>query len=234
MNIFQIILLVLISVSIVVIAYFLWDISLTLYFLKFDFKKHPVLINYVEHVLQIISNNENINIFNVDYDEMNANETNPNEFAVGLYVHMPTENQKRIDELLVEIENFEKRYGMPIDKICLMVGTKPINKKRYQYPHILLAKEQLMKYGLANYYSTHFHELGHHFAIKLNNDRSEKTANEMARNIILKHLPFYFQLFYNFRFEFQLDLPKMSAKEKFLAYYGYLKYYVKNYKTIQK
>jgi hypothetical protein len=99
-------------------------------------------------------------------------------------------------------------------------------------PRILICKEETMKFGgLVSYYSTYFHEFGHHFAIKANGDRSELAADTEAYRLVCENLPDFFQLFSHINFEYRLKLSELTIKKRLILYYHYWQYLrIKNQK----
>jgi hypothetical protein len=72
---------------------------------------------------------------------------------------------------------------------------------------------------MGNYYSTFFHEIGHHFAVKeKGSNHNEEDADRYAHELIMKELPFFFQLFHDFGYRFQKK--DLSFFQKIRAHYG--------------
>ena len=204
----------------------LYWLNLDLYFLKFDISKHPILIAMIEDVLQKIGDKEGVKVFYKSYEDLNKNYPEEKDKAVGLYVYtLDAEHQKKTDDFRREIEAVEKRWRKPYNEVCKFVGCDSfIEEDSFILPKILLCKEQILKYGLLSYYSTYFHEFGHHFAIKANGDRSEEGADIMGYKLVTENLPFYFQLFSYINFRHRIKSGELTIKEKLIAYYGYWRY----------
>ena len=127
----------------------------------------------------------------------------------------------------------EKKWKRPYKDICDFFGNEcNMKEDTLIVPKILICKEETIKFGgLLSYYSTYFHEFGHHFAIKANNDRSELAADTVAYRLVIENLPDFFRLFSYINFEYRLNLPKPTFKEKLKLYYHYWQYLrIKNQK----
>jgi len=207
-----------------------------LYFLLLKIENHPVLIDMVENVVTTICKEEGIQVFHKPFDELNADVQEEGKKATGMYVYfIDKEMQQKAKDNLIEIDNLENEFKLSYKEICKIRGfDTDVKKEDFMFPKILLCYDKLLAYGLNDYYSTYFHELGHHFAIKEISSRSEEDADKYGRELILKHLPFFFQLFPYFRFTYRLDLKELGLKEKIKGSIDYLKYYIKNRKTIVK
>ncbi len=221
--------------SIVSFLFFVVGIFITrinIYFLVFKLEKHPILIKMIEDIFQRICKEEGIGVFYKNYAELNPEGIKNDEEALGRYIYTTDADwQKKINKLLIEIENLENKYNMPYHRLCKLVGSeKIINKEIFVLPRILLCNEQTKKYGLLSYYSTHFHELGHHFAVKTMGNHTENDANIIAQKLIIENLPFFFQLFPFMDFRYSIG-NKLKLTEKIRAYYEFLLYLrVKNKK----
>lgn len=206
-------------------------INLWLYFLNFKIEKHPVLIKLLDNALNAICLEEQIKVFNKTYEEINKDETDDSHAALGQYIYtLDAEHQKNIDNALLDIENLEHKYGMLYPDICKLADVEcKASKEIYTLPRILLC-EKLYKYGMNQYYCTYLHELGHHFAVKeLGCEHTEKDADRYALKLVRERLPIYFQLLFWFKFDIDLDF-----KNTLIAYREYLRYYIKNKKSIEK
>jgi hypothetical protein len=216
----------------------IWWLGIELHFLCLRLENHPVLKAMVDDVLQAICDEEGLKVFHKTYDEMNGNETCEAEKAVGLYVYThDKEWQERAKQRLLRLEELEAEYNMPYKDICASVGKETdITKEDFTLPRILLCEEKLLEIGGINsYYSSYFHEIGHHFIEKSGGIQTEDDADKMAQKIILERLPFFFQLIPNFRYCYRVKgTPELTTKEKRIAYIGYLKYYWKYKDTIIK
>jgi len=212
-------------------------LQIELYFLKWKIEKHPVLIAMVDDVLKTICEEENIKVFYKSFDELNVDIEAENEKALGMYVYtFNKEFEATLRKSYDEVRDMEFKHGMKYNEICRLQGIETKhNLEDFTLPKILLCKNLLMRYGLSNYYSTYFHEIGHHFAVKTIGKHNEEDANILGHEIIFKRLPFFFQLFPDFNFKYREGVGKvLTAKEKIIAMFGYLKYYVKNIKTIKR
>lgn len=210
-------------------------LKLELYFLCFKIEKHPVLKAMVDDVLQKICETEGITVFHKTRNQMNAT---GNSDAVGLYIYSRDLDWVNIaKQRLAKIIKLENEYKMPYKEICATIGEiTDISREDFTLPRILICEETLLGIcGYNSYYSTYFHELGHHFVEKTGLNQSEENADIMGQKLIQEHLPFFFQLMPHFRYEFRVkDTPKLSGKERIKAYLEYYKYYRKFKNTIIK
>ena len=100
-------------------------LGLSIYFMKFRIEGHPMLIMMVEDVLERLGKEENVPVFYKTYEELNKNETNEKEKAVGMYVHSASaEHQKKCDDALQEIRQMERDWRKPYNEICRLVGVE--------------------------------------------------------------------------------------------------------------
>lgn len=202
-------------------------LSLRIYFLKFKIEEHPILIAMIEDVLQRICKEEGVRVFHKTYEEINKGVTEKKEEAVGLYVHAKdAEHQEKCDDARLTIERLERRWRQPYKELCKIAGVEcNVEEDSYVLPKILICKEKAEKYGgLLSYYSTYFHELGHHFAIKGNGDRSEEAADLIGYKLVLENLPFFFQVFPYINFHYRLKKKDLTVKELLKAYFQYWQY----------
>ncbi len=215
----------------------LGKLSLELFFMRLSLDNHPVLRAIVDDVLNNICKEEEIKMFHKGYVELNASIEDEKKKVLGMYVYtLNAEHQKNIRKTYLEVVNLEKKYGKTYKEICKEAGIETnITTEDFYLPKILLCPDVLLKFGINNYYGTYFHEIGHHFAIKEMGEHTEEDANKYGHKIILERLPFFFQLLPEFSFEYKEGMEvKLSIKERLRAYWGYLKYYLKNKKTITK
>lgn len=203
----------------------LLPLTLDLYFMAFKLEKHPKLLEMLEDVAHTICREENIGVFHEDYKVMNGDRVKGDE-ALGLYYY--TENHKYQENLnasLATIEEMEAEYNKPYEVVCKIVGHKTkTTKADYILPRIILCNS-LRDFGLTSYFSTFFHEIGHHFAVKdLGSEHDEKDADYYARKIMMEKLPNYVQLIYTFQYNYRLNEKLLKGKTKMLAYVSFFKY----------
>lgn len=238
MEIFALIIAILLSIVIVVIGLILIGLNINLYFLTFKLEKHPVLIQIVDDAINRICKKENLPMFHETYEKLNVNRPESKDKALGMYVYTLDKNfQEKVQMALNDMEQLENQYKMSYKEICKLAGKETIlDKQDFIFSRILLCYDELIAYGgLKSYYSTYFHEIGHHFALKeIGGEHTEEDANIQGRKLILENLPFFFQLFPYFRYKYRLDLPKLSWKELIRAHLDYFKYHIHNRKTIIK
>jgi len=212
-------------------------LSIELYFIRFELERHPILINIIEDVLDTICREEGIRVYHKSYEELNKNRTEEKEKAVGKYIYTcDAKYQKTVDNALRDIENLELKYKMSYPDICALAGKEcNYGKEYYVLPRILLCDERLFAHGLSAYYGTYFHELGHHFATKvLGDNHNEEDADIQGRILIKERLPILLQAIPYFNFEIRIEKDIKLTKTKVNAYWEYLKYYIKNKKSIVK
>jgi hypothetical protein len=220
-----------------VVSLILLSLHIDLFFLRFKLENHPVLVNMIENAISVICEEEGIKTFYKTCEQINPKGTKEEDIALGMYIYtLDDEHKQKSKKALIEIEKLEKDYNKSYSEICKLVGVdNSIEKEDFMYPRIVLCHEKLIAFGLKSYYSTYFHELGHHFAIKESGGVTTETdADIQARNLIFERLPYFFQLIPYFRFEYRLKLKEMSFNEKMNAYIGYLSYYLKYKKTIKR
>jgi hypothetical protein len=204
----------------------LWWLKIQIYFLEFKLEEHPMLIMMLDDVFQRICDEQGIKVFEKTYAELNPEETNEDDKALGRYVYtIDAEHQQKMNKYLAEIEELEIKWKMPYKKLCQFVGHETtVDKEDFILPRILLCKEEAEKYGLLSYYSTEFHELGHHFAKKEIGEHTEDDANKMAHRLIIENMPFFFQLLPFINFRYRTKMKELTIKERLQAYIQYLQY----------
>ena len=194
------------------------------HFMCFKFEKHPKLLAMLETTAQDICKEEGIKVFNKPYNEVNKDREKGDE-VVGMYIYtLDEEYQQRMNKTLKEVQDLENKYGMPYERICKVAGSdSTVTKEDFILPKILLCKDSLLKFGWGSYYSTFFHEIGHHFAAKELGKHTEEDADRYSHKLIKERLPVYFRLFFNWHFEYRLKIY-MNRKEMMAGYIGYLRY----------
>ena len=194
------------------------------HFLCFKFEKHPKLIAMLETTAQDICKEEGIKVYNKSFQEVNKNREKGDE-AVGMYIYtLDEEYQQIMNKTLKEVQDMETKYGMSYERLCKVAGhDSTMTAEDFVLPKILLCKDSLLVWGWSSYYSTYFHEIGHHFAAKEMGKHTEEDADRYAYKIIRERLPIYFQLFYNWHFEYRLKIY-MKRKDVVAGYIGYLRY----------
>jgi hypothetical protein len=228
--VFTIILFLFVAISVIS----LYWLKIDMYFLQFKLEKHPMLIAMLEDVFQRICIEEGIRVFQKTYEELNINRPIEDDKALGMYVYtLDAEHQRRANKCLREIEELEIKWKMPYKKLCQFVDSDTaLEREDFVLPRILLCKkEEFEKYGLLSYYSTHFHELGHHFAVKEIGKHTEDDANRIAHRLIIQNFPYFFQLIPFINFRYRTNMKELASKEKLRACIEYLQYLrVKNKK----
>lgn len=212
-------------------------LGVEIYFLRFKLERHPLLINVIEDVLDNVCREEGIRVFHKSHEDLNKDSLEDMEKVLGKYVYtVDAEYQKTVNAALHDIENLELKYRKSYPDICAMAGVEfKGSKERFVLPRILLCDEKLLDLGLGSYYSTYFHELGHHFAAKaLGNNHTEEDADAYAVKLIQERLPNFLQAIPYFNFQYRVEHDFKLTRVKLNAYCEYLKYYIKNKKNIVK
>jgi hypothetical protein len=224
----MILLIIFVSAFLCVLGYaflHLFWLGLELRFLRFKLEDHPALIELIESVLQRITTEQNLPVFYKTYEEINAKKEKGKE-ALGVYVYSrDVDHKKKNEKTLQKIRNLEKKYNRPYKDICKLFGEEcNIEEDSFIYPKILLCHKEAEVYGLLAFYSTYFHEIGHHFAITLNNDESEEAADRIAREMVRDNLPYFFQLLPFIGYTHRLK-EEPTVWEKIKGYWNYYRYY---------
>lgn len=201
----------------------------SLYFLHLNFKDHPLLVRKVEKVLNDICETENLKVFHVPYAVLNEKTTDSEPKAIGRYIYS-TDMEKsieKIEEVKMDIQKMELKYGKPYNQLCVEMGLTPIGEERLYLPRIMLTEEMEKYGGIEHYFGTYFHELGHHFVVKTIGatvDHTEKDADDWAAKLIKEHLPKYFLLFFSFPYRYRENGLTLTKKEKVKAFIEFLDY----------
>ena len=204
---------------------FILPLSVDLYFMSFKLEKHPKIQEMLEDVAYTICREEGIGIFHEDYKAMNVDSEKGHE-AIGRYTYTTVKAyQETVNASLMRVEVLEKQYDKPYEEVCKIVGFETDKKKSdFVLPRITLCNS-LREFGLTTYFSTFFHEIGHHFAVKdLGSNHNETDADTYARKIMMEKFPLFVQLIYTFHYNHRLNEKMLTRKTKLLAYVGYLKY----------
>lgn len=221
MNTVAVILLSVCFLLILIGFYNIQILRLKIYFGNMDLYNHPYLEKIIKNSLHKIAKKENVGVFDIPFDELNKDEEKK---ACGAYINIfpETEEDKKYVEKIrktyQDIVELEEKYGKPYHVMYEESFNEPSKHKTHEFciPRIVIAnKTKKDSWDRLYYYKVLAHELGHHFAIKGNGDRSEERANEIAANLILNHTPTYFRLIYGQLFEIVFD-----NNNKFKKLYG--------------
>ena len=190
-----------------------WLIS-TWYYIKLDIigygliqyeflklQREDIFIDYIEKKARELADKEGVNIYFVSYDDMNKNETNDDEKAIGIFRYIKKGG----------IVQYEKALN----------GFKKLNPNQYlgfsyEYPRIEITEKASV--------FTILHELGHYFLYKKGETQSEDGANLYIEEFFNDYLPSFFKWIY------QIDIQVRGGKEikySSLECYNYLKEYHK-------
>lgn len=202
-------------------------LNISIYFLSFKMEKHPLLIQRIEEVLYGICEKEGIGVFHKTYDELNKNRPEDKDKAVGMYVYTrDTEHQERVNRAFAQIKSMEMEYHLPYKEICQIAGVEStLEAEDFKLPKILLLakiKESMSIW----YYSTFFHEIGHHFAVKKLGEHTEEDADNEAGLLIKNNLPSYYLLFSAFSIRFTDGKNALSFKEKLVAFFKFIQFLI--------
>lgn len=202
-------------IMIVATLYF-FKLSLILYFMTINLDKHPYLKKTIGDALNKIAKKEDIGVFDLSYDELNKNEKNGENEACGAYIFTEdNEYLKKIKKIYNDMVEIEKKYETPYHILYEKQFNKPSNTRTHDFciPRIEIAKDKNpSRWTKLYYFKTFAHELGHHFAIKNENDRSEERADEISAKLIYNHTPTYFRLIYGNLFNIVFD-NKINKKK---------------------
>lgn len=188
-------------------------INIKLYFLKFDFRKFPQMAKIVEDTLYRISQEQGITVYNRTDHELNG-DVEEKEKILGRYVY-PSKTSK-----------IYKKYQKYRELVKDIIKSNPnylSNNERFAYPQILLVNKDEHFLEVKGYFATFFHELGHHFAIELENLETEEDADRYAWRLVCENLPDYFKLIFWSSFKLEKEL---TGIEILRLYFKFIK--VKN------
>lgn len=188
--------------------------SLELYFMGFDLNKHPHLINIVDTVLSKIAKKEDVEVFKLSHKELNENVSDIESKACGLYVYINKDMDKdgtyakKMKDAYLDILRMEKHYNKPYKEIYREVKKEETNiiPHKLCYPRIEIAtNDNVSGWETLYYYKVFAHELGHHFAITLEDDHTEKRGNEIGAELIYNNTPKYFRLIFGYLYDIVFD-----------------------------
>ena len=211
----------------VVLFLFIVYFESTMYFSLLNFEKNPMIMKIIDNILTQICIEENVPVFYKTMDELNSDDEDKKNEAVGKYYYFTsdkTELAEQCKSTILQMIELEKKYGESYAEICIKYGYKPYEKDIFTYPRIEIAKDYLCSEssglsGHKSFYSTWLHELGHHFAVKdMGKEHNEDDANRYAKEIIINRLPSYFKLMYEFYYDIEL-----SFTDRIVAIYTYYK-----------
>jgi hypothetical protein len=224
-NVWLIILLILFVFVLLAIMMLKLEVS----FIFYKYKKHPLIMKLLQDTLDRICTEEGITVLYKSSKEINKKTPNEDDWAIGKYIYIHDANMgthtKVLEEYIESRRKIEEYYSITFEEYCKRNNEKYVPIEEYKYPRILLT-DTLRLNDMGSYYSTFFHELGHHFAVKeKGSDHDEKDADRYAHMLIMKELPYFFQLFYDFRDRF-ID-KELNFFQRIPAYYKYFNYLVK-------
>lgn len=165
-------------------------------------QKDETLILYIEKQVRNLAKIENVEIFDVSFDELNKEETDKNEFAVAKFIYFKNKKTQIEHEKL--IADFEDRCKF----FLINDSEKIITKKLRPHPRIEISEE-------AEIWSL-LHELGHYFMYKRDKEQSEKEADLYIEEFFDNYLPAFF------KWIFQIEIKIYSKRElKFSEFEGF-------------
>jgi hypothetical protein len=185
------------------------QLKIRMYFLLTDISHHPFIEKNLKQSLLNIAKEQDVEIFYLPFDELNKYETDEDQKAAGVYIHMNAKDgdyenllmeRKKLYKEVIDLEN---KYKMPYHLIYQITFGKSTSKRSYDFcvPRIMIStdngdgKINWIKDKLF-FHKTLAHELGHHFSIKYENDRSERSADIFSADLIYNNNPNYIRLFY--------------------------------------
>lgn len=189
--------------------------------------KYPKVFKILDETYKSIAEKENINIYFLDFKyvnkDINSEEYKDKNYTLGQYFSFSYDEKEKIKKIFKckkDIEkiieyNFEEFFEDYPERAAKKFNT--LHKNSFEYPRIeILNNIKYFDNLHLGKYKTIFHELGHHFAIKYNNDDSEDSANEYAYKLIKENLPDYFKLIFN-RF-FVGEYAKINSFQKAILF----------------
>jgi len=167
----------------------------------FEPYQERVFIDYIEKKAIELSDNEGVKIFSVPFDEMNKNETNDDEKAVGLFLYF------KDDKIMAEY-----------DTIARINKTLNITTPRERvYPRIEISEKGDV--------FTILHELGHYFLYKRGLPQTEKDANLFIEEFFDNYLPPFFKWIYQIEVKIRGNMElKFTDLENYNNWNAYKKF----------
>lgn len=170
--------------------------------------ENPILLDYIKEKALELANSEGIPIYFISYDELNQNETNEDEKAVGRFLYFKNKTAKAQYEYILNTLNSYK--------------TPPKIDRKRDYPRIEISDRASI--------FTILHELGHYFMYKNEVKQTEEGANAYIEEFFDKYLlPF-------FKWIYQVELEVKCKKERnfsLIDCYNHNEAYKKFIKTIK-
>ncbi len=161
--------------------------------------ENSILNKYIEKIAKEIAEIEGINIYNTPFDELNKDETNEDNKAVGVFKYIKNEDLLEYKEI---VNSYMKQHG-----------NWDFGKK-YNYPRIEITEK-------GDVY-TILHELGHYFLYKRNIEQSEQGANDYIEEFFNNHLPSFFKWIFQINIKIRI---KKEIEFSNIECYNYLKDY---------
>lgn len=190
--------------------------SLTSPFVLYRYKylyldKNSNFLEYIEKIAMQVAEKEDLFVRFVKFDDLNKDELDENQKAVGIFKYLEKDNQELMNQYFSILDEFKNKKLEISDNL--------------KYPRIELTE----KYNVF----VMIHELGHYFIYKNDQIQSEDGANAYIEEFFKNNLPDFFSWI------FQIDIRVRTNKElKFSEYQSYLYYkeyksWIKNYKELK-
>lgn len=212
-------------IGIIVTGIRLKHLKYRLYFLRFKFEEHPQLAQLVEDTLYKICDEEQIGVFVKSDEELNKDITDEKKKVCGHYVYIADKNYEAYRKIISTVKDYERRYNMPFKDICNKLGNDcDYDEERFTYPRILICSKETHISKLLGYYSTFFHELGHHFAAIEMGEHNEDDANRYALKLVKERLPDFFVLIFEYSFVDSLEISDKERNNLYISYNNYMKF----------
>lgn len=154
-----------------------------------EISKNTFLLEYVIKKAHELAEKEGVKIFNVSFDEMNEDEKNDDNKAVGRFISLSkNSNYLQVNNFkhqMIKSNFYKKDY---IDRVTT-------------YPRIELSEKADDMVII--------HELGHYFLYKRNLPQTEKDANRFIKEFFETYLPPFF------KWIFQIDIKIRYGSKEF-------------------
>ena len=168
-----------------------------------DLHTSKVFIDYIEKKARELADKENIKIFFVPFDEMNKDETDESNKAVGLFRYINKNNVEYIAKCSDVIKYHQKIYGDIAHK--------------FLFPRIEISEKADVFVIL--------HELGHYFLYKRDITQSELAADQFVEEFFDNYLPPFLKWIYQMEISIRSKKDiKYTGEESKQHYENYLKF----------
>ena len=171
------------------------------------------LMSYINKKARELAQKEQIEVFDVSFDELNKNETDKKHLAAGIfYYYRKSELRKEGEYLSRKYVDVARMYGYPVDKDRVL-------------PRIELAKDN-NDYIEGYEAITLLHELGHYLIYKVDGEQSEKEADAYVEKFFDQYLPpffkWVFQIIIHSRGNKELEFTDLESFQYFQDYKNFM------------